>query len=66
MALHFQRDIADRNVKYYTLRVEFKISGLPHVHSFLWILKAPTLSEKSFDDYVDFLDSVVCVNLPSE
>ena len=36
------------------------------MHSFLWILNAPTLSEKSLDDYVDILDSVVCGNLPSE
>ena len=53
-------------VKYYAIRVEFQFSGSPHIHSFLWILNAPSLSEKPFDDYVDFLDSVLYVHLPSE
>ena len=53
-------------VKYYAVRVEFQFRVSPHIHSFLWISNAPTLSEKSLDDYVDCLDSVVCGNLPSE
>ena len=47
------------------IRVEFQYRGSPHIHSFLWILNAPTLREKSLDDYFHFLNSVVCGNLPS-
>ena len=53
-------------VKYYAIRVGFQFRGLPHIYSFTWILNAITLSEKSLDDYVDFLDSVECGNLPLE
>ena len=44
--------------------MEFQFRGLPHTHSFLWI--PPALNETSINEYVDFLDSVVCGNLPSE
>ena len=37
-----------------------------NVGGFFWILNAPTLSQKPLDDYVDFLDAVVCGDLPSE
>lgn len=37
-----------------------------HIRSFIWILNGTTLSDKSLDDCVDFLHSVVCGNLPSE
>ena len=53
-------------VKYYAIRVEFQFRGSPHIHSFLAISNASTLSEKLLDYYVDFLDSVVCGKLPSE
>ena len=53
-------------VKYYTIRVELQFRGLSHIHRFLWILNTLTLSEKSSDNYVEFLDSVLCGNLLSE
>ena len=46
--------------KYYTIRVEFQFRGSPHIHSFLWVLNAPTLPENTINEYVEFLDSVVC------
>ena len=53
-------------LKYYAIRVELQFRGLSHIHRFLWILNTLTLSEKSLDDYVEFLDSVLCGNLLSE
>ena len=53
-------------VKYNAVRVEFQFRGSPHIHSFLGIPNAPTVNENSINEYVDFLDSVVCGNLSSE
>ena len=53
-------------VKYFAIRVHFQSTGSPHRHRFIWILNLPTANEKSLDDYVDFLFSVVCGNLLSE
>ena len=32
--------------KYYDITVEFWVRRSPHIHSFLWIVNAPILSEK--------------------
>ena len=32
-------------VTYYAIRIEFQERGSPHVHSFIWILNPPKLSE---------------------
>ena len=53
-------------VTYYAIRVEFQFGDAPHIHNFLWIPNAPTLNGNLINEYVDFLDSVVCGNLPSE
>ena len=55
-----------RKVKYYAIRVKFQFRGSPHIHSFFWVLNAPTLAENTLNEYVEILDSVVCGNLPSE
>ena len=60
------RDGPLRKVKYYAIRVEIQFRDSPHIHSFLWVLNAPTLVENTINEYVEFLDSVVCGNLPSE
>ena len=31
-------------VNYYAIRVEFQFRGSPHIHSFLWVLNAPKLT----------------------
>ena len=33
--------------KYYAIRVEFEVRGLPHVHCFLWVVNAPVLTSNS-------------------
>ena len=53
-------------VKYYAIRAKFQFRGSKHIHSFLWALNAPTLAKTTINEYVEFLDSVVCGNLPSE
>ena len=53
-------------VKYYAIRVRFQFRGSLHIHSFRWVLNALTLVENTINEYVEFLDSVVCGNLPSE
>ena len=32
---------------YYAIRIEFQVRGSPHIHSFLWILNAPTLTPET-------------------
>ena len=54
------------NVSYYAIRVEFQFRGSPHIHSFIWILNAPTLNEHSIEKYVEFVDSVIQATLPDE
>ena len=46
-------------VKYYAILVEFHFWGSPHIHSFLWVLNAPTLAENTINEYVEFLDPAV-------
>ena len=29
----------------YAIRIEFQVRGLPHVHSYIWIVNPPKLSE---------------------
>ena len=53
-------------VKYYAIRAEFQFRGSTHIHSFLWALNAPTIAKTTINEYVEFLDAVVCGNLPSE
>ena len=60
------KDGSSGKIKYYDIRVEFQFRGSPNIHSFLWVLNAPTLAENTINEYVEFLDSVVCGNLPSE
>lgn len=52
-------------LNYYAIRGEFQFRGSPHIYSFPWI-NATTLSEKSLDDYADFLDFVERGNFPLE
>ena len=53
-------------IEYYAIREEFQFLSLPHIHRFLWVLNAPTFAVKIINQYFEFLDSVVCGNLPSE
>ena len=46
--------------------MRFQFRGSLHIHSFRWVLNALTLAENTINEYVEFLDSVVCGNLPSE
>ena len=54
-------------VKYYAIRVEFEVRGIPHIHSFillLWVLGAPKLSKETNDEYIRFVDQVIKADLP--
>ena len=31
---------------YYAIRVEFQVRGSPHIHSFIWMLNAPSYQKK--------------------
>ena len=39
--------------EYYVIRVEFQVRGSPHIHSFLWIVNASILSEKTIESYTE-------------
>ena len=51
-------------VKYYAIRVEFQILGSPHIHSFLWVLNAPVLTENNIEEYILFVDAIIRVYVP--
>ena len=51
-------------VIYYAICVEFQVRGIPHIHSFLWVLNAPILTKDNTDAYVKFVDTVVRAYVP--
>ena len=51
-------------IKYYVIRVEFQVRGSPHMHSFLWLLIAPVLSEDTIDHFKEWVDSIISARLP--
>ena len=53
-------------LKHYSLRIEFQARGSPHLHCFLWIEGAPTLTLQTVDEFGDFVDRVVSCDLPED
>ena len=51
-------------VTYYAIRVEFQVRGSPHIHSFLWVLNAPVLTNDNIDEYITFVDAVIKAYVP--
>ena len=51
-------------VKYYAIRVEFQFRGSPHIHSFLWVIGAPVLTKDTKNEYLQYIDHIVKVQLP--
>ena len=51
-------------VKYYAIRIEFQFRGSPHIHSFLWVLNAPTLTKETKEEYIQFVDRIVKAHIP--
>ena len=51
--------------RYYAFRVEFRVRGTPHMHSFIWILTAPKLTKFSIDECTKWFDSIVRSDLHS-
>ena len=45
--------------QYYAIRVEFKVTGNPHIHSFIWISNAKKLAKVNIDDCRKWVDSVI-------
>ena len=39
--------------------------GSPHVHSFIWLLNLPKLSEETLGTYIEFIDNTIHANLPA-
>ena len=39
--------------------------GSPHVHSFIWLLNLPELSEETLGMYIEFIDNTIHANLPA-
>ena len=51
-------------IKYYVIRVEFQIRSSPYIHSSLWFLNAPVLSEDTIDHYKEWVDFITSARLP--
>ena len=45
--------------KFCVIRVEFQVRVCPHIHSFLWIVNAPILSEKTTESNTEWLDQMI-------
>ena len=45
--------------QYYAIRLEFHVRGSPHIHSFIWILNAPKLTNVNINDYRKWVDGVI-------
>ena len=52
--------------QYYAIRVEFQVRGSPHIHSFIWVLNAPILTEETIEDYVRWIDGIISAQLPDQ
>ena len=52
--------------KYYVIRVEFQVRGSPHIHSFLWMVNAPSFTKSNKEEYVKYVDNIVHAYLPDE
>ena len=78
LARHFQHSVVTffkevlliplssiEKVTYYAIRIEFRMRGSPHIHSFIWILNPPKLSEETLETYIEFIDNAVHANLPA-
>ena len=65
--LFFKTTILDGplgKTKYYTVRVEFQIIESPHVRSLIWILNAPALNKSNIEEYIMWIGSIICGELP--
>ena len=72
-ACHFQyrvevffREIILEREKYYAIRVGFLLRGSPHILRFLWVLNPVQLNKDTVEDCIEFIDSILSTNLPSE
>ena len=43
---------------------EFQFRGSPHIHSFLWVIDAPILTKETKNEYLNFIDHIIKVELP--
>ena len=53
-------------VKYHAIRVEFQFRGSPHIHSFLWVIDAPLLTKETKNEYLNYIDHIIKVELPDK
>ena len=53
-------------VKYHAIRVEFQFRGSPHIHSFLWVIDAPILTKETKNEYLNYIDHIIKVELPDK
>ena len=50
-------------VKYYNIRLEFRVRWSPHIYSFLWILYVPILIKDNIKECITFVDGIVKANV---
>ena len=49
----------------YAIRIEFQVSGSPHVHSLTWIRNSLEFSEETLGTYIEFIYNSIHANLPA-
>ena len=67
--MFFKEIILDESLaktKYYIIRAEFQVIDSPHIHSFIWIVNAPILSDKTIESYTEWVDQMTSAELSEE
>lgn len=49
---------------YYVYRVEFQVSGSPHIFSFFWVNEAPKLEADAEDKCFNFIENIISAKFP--
>ena len=45
-------------------RVEFQVSGSPHIFSFFWVNEAPKLEADAEDKCLNFIENIISAKFP--
>ena len=69
LEVFFQKILFDGRLgelSYYIHRVEFQISGIPHIHSFIWVQTAVKLTPENEEESIKFVEKLVSENYQTQ
>ena len=53
-------------VKYHAICVEFQFRGSPSIHSFFWVIDAPLFTKETRNEYLNYIDHIIKMELPDK